>query len=155
MPHGTRTALATALGAVCLVLATATGQTRPEPDHRAPEIGDGTVLLAQDSLTATVRSVGERGIEVIRGVQYFLRITYIAVDSATVIVRDGESSSMEELERGDLVTVHYRETDRGMVARRIVIRSGPGSSDAGDSNARTGRAVSRFGDAAAPRGVGG
>lgn len=138
MSHAIRGALSAALGAACLTLVSATVQAHSDPSPRGPGAAPWAVLSSQDSLTATVRSVGESGIEVIRGVQYFLKITYVAVDSATVIVRDGQPASMEELGRGDLVTVHYRQTERGTVARRIVIRSRPDRSDIGDAAAGSG-----------------
>lgn len=86
--------------------------TQPAPNLAAP---------ATDSLTATVRYVREHGIDVITGVQVALSLTYIALDSSTVIRKEGAPVTLANLKPGDLVTIEYRETPRGKVARSIVV----------------------------------
>ena len=114
-----RSALALVLGAVVLALMTAAGRARPTARPAAPTAASHAP--SPDSLTGTVRYVREGGIDVITGVQFALKLTYIAVDSATVIRKQGASIAMDTLQPGDLVTVHYRETERGKVAQSVVV----------------------------------
>lgn len=107
---------ALALVAVLLSLATARAQAHPPAVLRtlvAPP--------AQDTVTATVQSVRENGIAVITGVQFALKLTFIAVDSTSAIRKGGAAVALADLQPGDLVTVRYRETEAGKVAEAIVV----------------------------------
>lgn len=83
-----------------------------------PPIREG---VNPDTVTATVRYVhpGERGFEVIAGVQYALRLDYFRVTEETVIMRDAETVALEDIEPGDLIRVDYSETDAGKIAISI------------------------------------
>lgn len=107
------------LTAALLSLVSPGVQARPTVLPTAP-----SVHVQQDSVTGTVRSVRETGIEVITGVQFALRLTYIAVDSTTAIRKEGSSVTLSTLKPGDLVTVRYRATDEGMVAEVIRVEAG-------------------------------
>jgi hypothetical protein len=108
-------------GLLAITLVTVAGSAVPTPAGAAPTASIVHTGLAPDSLTATIRYVREHGIDVITGVQLALKLTYIVVDTSTAIRKDGESVAVTALKPGDLVTIHYRETERGKVAQRIEV----------------------------------
>jgi hypothetical protein len=111
--------LAPALGVMLFTLVAAAGQ--PHATVATQEPTAAPTAAAPDSLTATVRSVREGGIEVITNVQYAIKLTFIAIDSTTVINKQGETIAMQRLEPGDIITIRYQETEQGKVAQSIIV----------------------------------
>ena len=72
-------------------------------------------------LTATVRGVdgGANTFEVVTGVGHALRVYSMKVGPSCEIKVGGGSATLGQLERGQLVRVRYRRTDRDKVAEAI------------------------------------
>jgi hypothetical protein len=80
------------------------------------------------SVTGTVKVVDPkvRTLEVIAGVGHALRLMRMQVSPECQIRVGGSAGRLEDLRRGDVVRVEYREAPRGNVAQRIdAVRQAP------------------------------
>jgi hypothetical protein len=73
---------------------------------------------AQDTLVGTVRSVNyeTNTVELLTGLGFAIRIERVKVEPATSVMIGGEARPLDNLRRGQVVLVEYREAAGGKVA---------------------------------------
>lgn len=121
--HGaTKPASAPALVVVSLYVLAASA-CGPTPPPRAD-----TMPASQqfDTLTATVRQIGESGLEVMTGVQLALKTYYVYVDQGTRVAARGRTVTLDDLEPGQVVRIRYHRNGERMVAEVIELVEVPG-----------------------------
>jgi len=85
-------------------------------------------VAATIRVTGTVKVVDQstRALEVITGIGHALRLVRMQVSPESQITVAGAAGRLDDVKRGDIVHVEYRETAQANVAERIeVVRSGP------------------------------
>lgn len=74
-----------------------------------------------DTLTATVRRVGESGLEVITGVQLALKLYYLHVNENTRVSLPARTSTLDDLQPGQVVRIRYHVRGDRKIAEVIEI----------------------------------
>lgn len=87
----------------------------PSPERPSP------TTQQFDTLTATVRQVGESGLEVVTGVQLALKLYYVYVDENTRVSAAGRTTTLDDLEPGQVVRIRYHVSGERKVAEVIEV----------------------------------